>query len=218
MKRLAHIPITLLVLIIAIPAFSDDQQKAEKQLHKIVAMATDATGRRVVSIVVADTLEAKRPELVIERRSMNLNYGDLFVAHVLLKQGTKMDDIVTQLKAGKKIDQIASEQHADWKQIAADAKKLNTQMEDHLYKHFLNGKTDAERDVADGYDPMIDGVAADNDVSKEDIADAEHTYQTWRDRAEKARDSKLDASTEKAAQGARGDPVKAKGDAMTPPK
>jgi hypothetical protein len=218
MKRLAHIPITLLVLSIAIPAFSDDQQKAEKQLHKIVAMATDATGRRVVSIVVADTLEAKRPELVIERRSMNLNYGDLFVAHVLVKQGTKMDDIVTQLKAGKKIDQIASEQHADWKQIAADAKKLNTQMEDHLYKHFLNGKADAERDVADGYDPMIDGVVADNDVSKQDIADAEHTYQTWRDRAEKARDSKLDASTEKAAQGARGDPVKAKGDAMTPPK
>jgi hypothetical protein len=218
MKRLAPIPITLLLLSIAIPAFSDDQQKAEKQLHKIVAMATDATGRRVVSIVVAETLEAKRPELVIERRSMNLNYGDLFVAHVLVKQGTKMDDIANQLKAGKKIGQIANEQHVDWKQIAADAKKLNAQMEDHLYKHFLNGKADVERDVADGYDPMIDGVAADNDVSKEDIADAEHTYQTWRDRADKARDSKLDASTEKAAQGARGDPIKAKGDAMTPPK
>src|SRR6267143_130616 len=204
MKRLAHIPIAFLALSIAIPAFGDDQQKAEKQLHKIVAMATDATGRRVVSIVVADTLQARRPELVIERRSMNLNYGDLFVAYVLVKQGTKLDDVATQMKAGKK--------------IAADAKKLNAQMEDHLYKHFLNGKVDAERDVADGYDPMIDGVAADNDVSKEDIADAEHTYQTWRDRAEKAKDSKLDASTEKAAQGARGDPVKAKGDAMTPPK
>ncbi len=218
MKRLAHIPIAFLALSIAIPAFGDDQQKAEKQLHKIVAMATDATGRRVVSIVVADTLQARRPELVIERRSMNLNYGDLFVAYVLVKQGTKLDDVATQMKAGKKIGQIANEQHADWKQIAADAKKLNAQMEDHLYKHFLNGKVDAERDVADGYDPMIDGVAADNDVSKQDIADAEHTYQTWRDRAEKAKDSKLDASTEKAAQGARGDPVKAKGDAMTPPK
>jgi len=66
MKRLAHIPIAFLALSIAIPAFGDDQQKAEKQLHKIVAMATDATGRRVVSIVVADTLQARRPELVIE--------------------------------------------------------------------------------------------------------------------------------------------------------
>src|SRR5882672_7830593 len=126
MKRLSHLSITLLALTIAIPAFGDDQQKAEKQLHKITAMATDATGRRVVSATVADTLEVKRPDLVLERRTMNLNYGDLYVAHVLVKSGTKMDDIAAQLKAGKNFSQIATEQHANWKQIAADTKKLNT--------------------------------------------------------------------------------------------
>lgn len=217
MKRLSHLSITLLALTVAIPAFSDDQQKAEKQLHKITAMATDATGRRVVSITVADALEAKRPDLVMERRTMNLNYGDLFVAHGLVQHGAKMEDIAAQLKAGKNIGQIANEQHADWKQIAADAKRLNAKMEDSLYQHFLSGKADAQRDAADSYDPMIDGVKADNDVSKDDIADAEHTYQVWRDRADKARDSKLDSSTEKAAHGARGDPVRAKAGSLAPP-
>ena len=115
MKRFSGFSIMLLALTLAIPAFGDDQQKAEKQLHKITAMATDATGRRVVSITVADVLEAKRPDLVMERRTMNLNYGDLFVAHVLVKSGTKMDDIAAQLKAGKNVGQIANDQHADWK-------------------------------------------------------------------------------------------------------
>jgi hypothetical protein len=44
---------------------------------------------------------------------MNLNYGDLYVAHVLVKGGAKMDDIAAQLKAGKKMSQIANDQHAD---------------------------------------------------------------------------------------------------------
>jgi hypothetical protein len=218
MKRLVYPFIAFIVLAISVPAFGDDQQKAEKQLHKITAMATDATGRRVVSITVADALEAKRVDLVLERRAMNLNYGDLFIAHGLVKNGAKMEDISAQLKAGKNIAQIANTQHVDWKQVAADAKKLNVKMEDNLYKHFLNARADTARDVADGYDPMIDGVAADNDVPKDDIADAERTYQLWRDRADKARDSKLDAATEKSAQGVRGDPVKAKAGSLAPPK
>jgi len=225
MNRLAHFFILLLAFTIAIPAFADDQQKAEKQLHKITAMATDPTGRRVVSITMADALEAKRPDLVMERRTMNINYGDLFVAHTLVKSGAKMDDIAAQLKSGKKMSQIADAQHADWKQIAADAKKLNTKMEDNLYRHFINGKPDAARDLADSYDPNIDGVAADNDVSKDEIADAEHTYLLWRDKADRARDSKLDTSTENSARGMRGDPVQGKADGLgdttvqqTPPK
>jgi hypothetical protein len=217
MKRLSYLSITLLALAIAIPAFGDDQQKAEKQLHKITALATDATGRRVVSATVADTLEVKRPDLVLERRTMNLNYGDLYVAHVLVKSGTKMDDIAAQLKAGKNFGQIATEQHADWKQIAADAKKLNTKAEDNLYDHFLNGKPLTERDAAEGYDPVIDGVSADNDVSKDDIAEAERTYLLWRDRAEKKKGSSLDASSEKAAKGTRGDPVRSKAGSIAPP-
>jgi hypothetical protein len=217
MKRLSYLSITLLALTVAIPAFGDDQQKADKQLHKITALATDATGRRVVSVTVADTLAAKRPDLVLERRTMNMNYGDLFIAHVLVKSGTKMDDIAAQLKAGKKMGQIASEQHADWKQIAADAKKLNAKVEDNLYNHFLNGKPLAERDAAEGYDPMIDGVAADNDVSKDEIAEAEHTYLLWRDRADQKKGSNLDTSSEKAAKDSRGDPIRSKAGKLAPP-
>jgi hypothetical protein len=171
----------------------------------------------VVSATVADALEAQRPDLVSERRNMNLSYGDIYIAHVVVKGGTKMEDIAAQLRAGKKMDQIANDHHLDWKQVAADGKKLNTQMEDNLYKNFLDGKPLAARDTADNYDPNFDGVTADNDVSKEEIADAEQTYVTWKDRAERKKGSNLDASTEKAAQGTRGDPVRSKAGKLAPP-
>jgi len=217
MKRPSYFSATLLILILAISAFGDDQEKADKQLHKITALATDATGRRVVSATVADALVSKRPDLVAERRSMNVNYGDLYVAHVLVKSGAKMDDIAAQLKAGKKMGQIAGEMHADWKQISADAKKLNAKVEDNLYNHFLNGKPLTDRDASEGYDPVIDGVAADNDVSKDEIAEAERTYLLWRDRADQKKGSSLDTASEKAAKGTRGDPVRSKAGKLAPP-
>jgi hypothetical protein len=207
MKRFSLLSIMLLAVTVAIPAFGDDQQKAEKLLHKISAMATDGTGRRVVSITVADALAANRLDLVIERKTMNLNYGDLYIAHTLMKQGAKMEDIAAQLKANKNMGQIANEQHADWKQITADAKKLNARMEDNLYKHFINEKADAARDAADKYDPMVDGVKADNDVSSDDIAEAQNAYLAARDRADKQGSKGLDSSTEKSARGMRGDPI-----------
>lgn len=205
MKLFRSVTITLLVLIA--PAFGDDQQKAEKQLRKVTAMATDGTGRRVVSITVADALGVKRSDLVMERRDMNVNYGDLFVAHTLAKSGAKMEDIAAQLKAKKSMGDIANAQHADWKQIAGDAKKLNAKVEDNLYKHFVSDKADLARDQADKYDPNFDGVSADNNVSKDEIAEAENTYQMWRDRAAKNPGATLDTSTEKAARGMRGDPI-----------
>ncbi len=217
MKRPSYFSAMLLILILPISAFGDDQEKADKQLHKITALATDATGRRVVSATVADALVSKRPDLVAERRSMNVNYGDLYVAHVLVKSGAKMDDIAAQLKAGKKMGQIAGEMHADWKQISADAKKLNAKVEDNLYNHFLNWKPLTDRDAAEGYDPVIDGVAADNDVSKDEIAEAERTYLLWRDRADQKKGSSLDTASEKAAKGTRGDPVRSKAGKLAPP-
>ena len=217
MKRPSYFSAMLLILILPISAFGDDQEKADKQLHKITALATDATGRRVVSATVADALVSKRPDLVAERRSMNVNYGDLYVAHVLVKSGAKMDDIAAQLKAGKKMGQIAGEMHADWKQISADAKKLNAKVEDNLYNHFLNGKPLTDRDASEGYDPVIDGVAADNDVSKDEIAEAERTYLLWRDRADQKKGSNLDTASEKAAKGTRGDPVRSKAGKLAPP-
>jgi len=66
MRLPTHLCGALLALAMAIPSFGDDQQKAEKQLHKITAMATDGTGRRVVSITLADALGAKRLGLLHE--------------------------------------------------------------------------------------------------------------------------------------------------------
>jgi hypothetical protein len=210
MRRRAMFWVFLSVFVVVVPALADDEQKAEKQLHKVTAMATDATGRRVVSATVADDLGVKRPDLVTERRTMNVNYGDLYIAHALTKSGVKMEDIASELKAGKKMSEIANEHHADWKAIANDAKKLNAKMEDALYKNFMNGKPLHERDAADSYDPNIDGVIADNDVSKDELAEAEKTYQVWKDRATQASGGKLDTSSEQAAYSNRGDPARAK--------
>jgi hypothetical protein len=207
MKHLAFLSAILLAFAVSTPAFGDDQQKAEKLLHKVTAMATDGTGRRVVSITVADMLGAKRLDLVNERRTMSMNYGDLFLAHSLVKNGAKMEDIAAQLKAKKTMADIATDQHVDWKQVAADAKKLNAKVEDNLYKHFVNEKADLQRDQEEKYDPNYDGVAADNDVSKEEIEEAGNTYQKWHDQAAKNGGGGLDTSTEKSARGLRGDPI-----------
>lgn len=210
MKPRAIFWMFLSLLVVAIPALADDQQKAEKQLHKLTAMASDPTGRRVVSSTVADDLGAKRPDVVMERRAMDVNYGDIYLAHMLVKSGVKMDDIANDLKAGKKMSDIANANHADWKAIANDAKKTNSKMEDGLYKNFMNGKPLHDRDTADNYDVNIDGVSADSDVSKDDLAEAEKTYQLWKDRATQASGGKLDTSSEQAAAATRGDPVRSK--------
>src|SRR5437588_9765296 len=189
----------ILALSIALPALADDQQKAEKQVNKVTAMATDATGRRVVSMTVADVLNTKRPDVVQERHETGLNYGHLFIAHQLMASGAKMNDIAAQLIAVKNIYQIGNDQHANWKQIAADDKKLNSKVEDNLYKHFVNDKADKDRDLADNYDPNFDGVKADNEVSKEELASAQDVYLLWRDRAAKRIDTSLDTADERAA-------------------
>lgn len=195
---LRYLPI-ILALSVSLPALADDQQKAEKQVNKVTAMATDATGRRVVSMTVSDSLNMKRPDIVQERRETGLNYGHLFIAHQLAANGAKMSDITSQLKAGKNIYQIGNDQHANWKQIAADAKKLNSKVEDNLYKHFVNDKADKARDLADKYDPNFDGVKADNEVSKEELAAAQDVYILWRDRAAGRKGSSLDTADERAA-------------------
>ena len=207
MRLPTHLCGALLALAIAIPSFGDDQQKAEKQLHKITAMATDGTGRRVVSITLADALGAKRLDLLMERRVMNLNYGDLLIAHALIKNGGKMEDIAAQLKTKTSLGEIAKERHADWKQIAADAKKLNSKIGDNPYQLFVNATAYPQRDAVDHYNPGLDGVPADNDVSKDEIAEAERTYLVRRNQAAQRGDEKLDTVAEKSIRGMQGDPV-----------
>ncbi len=146
-------------------------------------MAVDATARSLVSKAMSDMLAVNRPQLVRERRAMGMNYGSLFIAHELTSAGTKMLDIALQLQAGKSIFQIADAHQANWKRIAADAKKLNGKIEDNIYHHFLHSDPDRERDEADRYNPDVDWVKADRDVVPEEIQQAQNTYVFWRNQA-----------------------------------
>lgn len=173
----------LLVLAAAVPAFSDDQDKANKELTKVSAMAWDGVGRSVINRAVADQTGTKRLDLVAQRQKLQLNYGSMFLVLELVKSGAKMDDIAAQLKAGKRIGEIAKEQHPDWKAITADAKKLNAKIDDVLYKHFLNEKADAQHDAADGYIVQNDNIEDDHHVEKSDVEAAAERFNTWKDRA-----------------------------------
>jgi len=175
--------ITLAAALSALPAFSDDQQKAEKQIRKISAMATDVNARSIVSRSMSDVLKIERDQMQRERRAMNLNYGCLFIAHELTARGMKMLDVAMRLQAHQTIFQIANEQHVDWKKIADDAKKLNGRIEDNIYKHFLHAEADKGRDLADKYDSTADWVKTDADATPAEIVEAQEIYVRWRDRA-----------------------------------
>jgi hypothetical protein len=180
--------IIVLLLTASSLAFGDDRQKAEKQVRRINAMAVDATARCLVSKTISDMMEVSRPQLVRERRAMSMNYGSLFIAHELTSAGSKMLDIALQLQAGKDIFQIADGQMAgrqkmSWRQLTADAKRLNAKIEDNIYHHFLHSEPDKERDLADHYNPDLDWVKADKNVVPEEIEQAQLTYVFWRNQA-----------------------------------
>jgi hypothetical protein len=194
----------LLVMVVAIPAFSDDQDKANKELVKVAAMAMDPTGRDMVSRAVADATGVKRADLVQQRQTMNLNYAQVFVVQTLVKNGAKLDDISAQLKAGKTVDQVANENHLNWKQMAGDAKKLNASIDDNLYKHFLNDKNlqaDKQRNLDENYDVSRDLFTVDRNVPKPDMEAAAERYDMWKERAFKAggQHKTLSTSDEQAA-------------------
>ncbi len=199
----------LLVLLVAVSAAgSDDQQKAQKILNKITAMATDATGRRAVSEAVSFTVSAPRQEIAMRRHAMDLNYGEIFLAYQLAKSGIDMDEISAQLKSGKNIWQIANEHQANWKQVASEAKKANSRIDTNLLKHFSKSKAEAERQAADGYDPFLDSVKADSKISPQEIADAQDRYSFLHDHAGVVSGESLDLAEEKAVRGVRPDPVR----------
>jgi hypothetical protein len=209
MKRLGCSSSLLLIVSLALSAAaSDDQQKAQKILNKITAMATDTTGRRAVSEAVSYTVAAPRQELAVRRHSMNLNYGEIFLAYQLVKTGAKIEDIGAELKSGKNIWQIAEEHQANWKQVANEAKKANSRIDTNLLKHFSRSKAVAEREVADGYDPFLDSVKADNNVTPQQIADAQDRYSFLHDHAGVVSGDSLDLAEEKAVRSVRPDPVR----------
>jgi hypothetical protein len=215
-KRSARNLLFLLFFLIPLFASADEQQKTHKALNKLTAMAIDPAGKRAVSMAMSQQLSVTRVELAQRRKAMNLSYGDLFVAYELGKSGTKMDDIAGKIKGGKTVWQTADEQHTDWKQITAEAKKLSGRVDNNLLGHFANRKTETERDRADGYDPLLDSVKADGDVSQQEIEDAQQRYIFLRDHAGVVTDATLDTSTEKSARMVRTDPVRTGGPTGAP--
>lgn len=207
MGTLARCSSLLLLLSISRIVVGEDRQvrqRAESQIRKITAMATDKTGRRMVSMSLADTFGIPRRELVEQRGKMSLDYGAFFVALELTAQGATISDLVARLSRGKTIWQIGEENHADWKRIASHARKQNSRIEDYIYKHFLNSKNeqaDAQRDVADHYDLVLDAVRADFSVTPEEIVEAQTRYRFWRNEAWKAQGSggRLSSQAELAA-------------------
>ncbi len=200
--------IFLLFFLIPLLASADEQQKAHKLLNKVTAMATDPAGKRAVNLGMSQYLSVGREELVQHRRAMNANYGDIFVAYKIVQRGTKMEEIAAKMKAGKTVWQIADDEHLDWKQIAGDAKRLSGRVDANLLAHFSNKKSEIERERSDGYNPFIDTVKADGDVSQQEIEDAQERYIFLRDHAIAVSDSALNTSAEKSAQMVRTDPLR----------
>jgi len=187
MKSPTRFLVFLIAVIAALPAFGDDQQKAQKELNQITAMARDFTGRAVVNLTMSQTLSVPRATLVQQRTDTGLNYGSVFLAGELVKNGATMPDIAAQLKNGKKITEIANGRNVNWKQIADDAKKLNAAVDQNLYKYFLRQKDMAVLDAKDKYDVHYDGVKADaDDANEKEIEVAQGRYLRWKEQAAKA--------------------------------
>jgi hypothetical protein len=202
MQLLVHSLAVALSLGVSLAAFGEDHQMAEKQARRITAMTADATGRRMVSMSMADHFKVLRSDLVEERRNTGIDYGSLFVVHELIANGASMVKITSAFKSGKNIWQLGDGQHANWKQIGVDAKKMNTEIDVYIYHHFLgekHAKADDARDLADHYDVMRDGVKSDSDVSQQEIAEAQDRYVLWRDQARRGSDQPLGLSQELAA-------------------
>src|SRR5260370_9276760 len=106
MKSPTRFLVFLIALIVALPAFGDDQQKAQKELNQITAMARDFTGRTVVNLTLSQTLSVPRATLVQQRTDTGLNYGSVFLAGELVKNGAPIPEIPAQLKSGKKITKL----------------------------------------------------------------------------------------------------------------
>jgi hypothetical protein len=192
---------SLLVITLALAQFAaaDDQQKAKKEMNKITAMATDATGRNIVNQSMSEMFSVKRMDLVQERRVTGLNYGSLLLAHELANNGLDMKEVAARLKAGKDILQIASEANINWKEVNDRAKKLNSKIDDNLYKHFLHPREEKAAPRPDDYNIIYDGVKADGDVSQSEIEQAQNRYQLWLQRASPNSDKRLSTADEKAA-------------------
>jgi hypothetical protein len=183
----------------ALQAQGSDQQKAEKRLRRISAMASFGLARGIVNQTMADAVHAQRIELMRQRHAMNLSYGSLFLAHQLTAAGARMLDIAVELESGKDIIQIANERHANWKLVADAAKQLSEKIDGNIYEHYLHLKADELAAATDKYDSVKDIVRADVEVTPEELASAQADYSVWKNRALPNGGGRLDSMSERDA-------------------
>jgi|ERR1022692_3326434 hypothetical protein len=193
------VPAIIILISAALQAHGSDQQKAEKRLRRISAMATVGLARGIVNQTMADAVHAQRIELMRQRHAMNLSYGSLFLAHQLTEAGARMLDIAVELESGKEIIQIANEHHANWKLIADAAKQLSEKIDDNIYEHYLHLKADEVAAAADKYDSVKDIVRDDLQVTAEELASAQGDYSLWKNRALPNGGGRLDSMSERDA-------------------
>ena len=134
-----------------------------------------------------------------QRRNLRLNYGSLFIAHMVMARGASMADVVAGLRSGKTVWQLAAERQIELKQITSDAKKLNGKIEDNIYRHYLTTSTDKTRDELEKYSPAADWTSADTNVSDDEIAQARDIFVLWRNQAAPREDARLGIAEENAA-------------------
>jgi len=195
MRRVVVCATVLISLSSLVYADDKEKEKAEKQIRMMTAMSRDDTARSIISRTFADSFKMQRAAMVVERRNLGLNYGSLFLMQELLESGMRMEQIVEQLRARKSVLAITNATHADWRRIAADAKKMNNRIDDAIYKHFLHTKPDEARDKLDHYNPRQDLVRADADATPDDVMKAQSEYVFWRNQAAPLSGGQADAST-----------------------
>jgi hypothetical protein len=163
----------------AAQAQDKERLKAEQEVRRITALAADPTARPVVNRTFAEIYKLNRLELVEQRHFANLSYGGWFLAHQLMASNPQMTlgSIASQAKAGKDLWQLGNEQHADWKQIASEAKKTNARLEAGFYQTFVDLAAGRNPEAHEHYDAKRDQVAADTEgVTKQELAAAQDTY------------------------------------------
>jgi hypothetical protein len=169
----------LLSIVAVVPAIGSDQDNAIKQIRMITALSRDDTARSLVNRAFADVFKVERSRLVLQRKTLGLTYGNLFLAHELTVSGEGMEQIATMLHENKTIVDIANAFNADWKRIAADAKRMNNHINNAIYKYFLHPQLEIQQDAKDHYFAPADLIKADADSTPDEILSAQKDFVFW---------------------------------------
>ncbi len=137
-------------------------KKLDEQVKKISLIASDSNGRRVINRCMARQLGVGRNQLVEERRTTQLVYGQIFAAHEIASQtNSSFADVAKEMTAGKSARDIGVEKNADLKKIAKDARKVNSKVDEELSRVAAGEISEVALDQAEGYNPEVDVQAAD---------------------------------------------------------